>query len=368
MLPADRAVIVPSSPVAAPSSPATPRRWPRPIACGLSLWTLNATWDDLLSISVTAEALGYAHVWVSDHLCAPFGDPFQPVAEAWTTLAALAATTSRLRLGVLVSANTFRHPALVAKMAVTVDGISHGRAILGLGAGWFELEHSVFGLRFGSSAGERSQWLSESVSVLHDLLDGREVTRHGSYELTGARCVPGPLHGRMPIMIGGRGMRQTLRIAATHADMWNAFGSPADFEVRMPMLQRYCEAAGRDVKDIDISVGAQVILRDTREAALAAYAERARLNGMANHPRLTSERVWLGTPREVAERLQRYTDVGVRTFIVEMAVPHDPETLERFVTEAVPLASTARAPPRWPCRGRIVRLPLTPGSLASKNQ
>ena len=345
MSPADQPAAALSSLVRPPSVPATSSRASRPFACGLSLWTQNATWDDLLAVSRTAEALGYAHVWISDHLCAPFGDPFQPVVEAWTTLAALAATTSRVRLGVLVSANTLRHPGLVAKIAVTVDEISRGRAILGLGAGWFEFEHSVFGLRFGSTPGERSQWLSESAAVLRELLDGREVTWRGSYELSGARCVPGPVQGHMPILIGGRGMRQTLRIAATHADMWNAFGSPADFEARMPVLRRYCEAAGRDVRDIDVSVGAQVVLRDTREAAVAAYAERARRNGTANHPRLTPERVWLGTPRDVAERLRGYSEAGVSTFILEMAVPHDPETIERFVTEAVPLVSAAQAAP-----------------------
>src|SRR5712691_4576060 len=194
---------------------------------GVLLSSQAATWSELLDAAKRVDRLGYDHLWLWDHLLAVFGDPQQPVFEGWTTLAAWAVTTGRVRLGLMVSANTFRNPVLVAKMATTIDHASRGRAILGLGAAWFEPEHRAFGIDFGRSPGERLGWLDDAAGIVRDLLDGKDVTLHSKkYTLERARIAPLPLQARLPVMIGGSGERKTLRIVARYADMWNAAGSP----------------------------------------------------------------------------------------------------------------------------------------------
>ena len=146
------------------------------VKLGVLLWNQQTTWDDYEAAARRVDELGYDHLWAWDHLYAIFGDPYQPFFEGWTTLAAWAKVTSRARLGLLVGANTFRNPGLVARMAMTLDHASAGRAILGIGGAWFELEHSAHGIEFGSGFGERLEWLDESVSAMRTLLDGGEAS------------------------------------------------------------------------------------------------------------------------------------------------------------------------------------------------
>ena len=164
-----------------------------------------------------------------DHLYAIGGDPRQPVFEAWSVLAAWAMTTERVRLGLLVGANTLRNPGLVAKTAATLDHISDGRAILGLGGGRFDLEHRAYGIEFGSGFGERLDWLDEATHACRQLLDGETVNSPagGHYQFTEAVGLPLPVQRHLPIMIGGLGARKTLATVARYADLWNAFGTPA---------------------------------------------------------------------------------------------------------------------------------------------
>lgn len=147
----------------------------RPLKLGFSLWSQATGWPAMRDVAIRIDALGYDYVFTQDHLLATFGDPLQPILEGWTLLAALAASTSNVELGILVSANTFRNPGLLAKMAVTLDHVSDGRAILGLGAGWFEPEHTAHGIEFGRSPGERLRWLDASTRVIRALLDGETV-------------------------------------------------------------------------------------------------------------------------------------------------------------------------------------------------
>ena len=147
--------------------------------------------------------------------------------EGWATLAALAVLTERVRLGLLVGANTFRNPGLTAKLATTLDHLSDGRLVLGLGGGWFEREHDAFGLDFGSGFGERLDRLDEAVGLIRRLLDGERVTHEGRfYRMHDAICEPRPVQARLPILIGGSGPTKTLRTTARDADLWNAYGSP----------------------------------------------------------------------------------------------------------------------------------------------
>src|SRR3954466_10914610 len=146
---------------------------------GILLWSQGASWTEMLDAAKRVDRLGYAHLWAWDHLYAIFGDPYQPIFEGWASLAAAAVATERIRLGLLVGANTFRNPGLVAKTAATLDHISNGRAILGIGGAWFELEHKAHGLEFGGSPGERLTWFDESVGAMRRVLDGESVTSDG---------------------------------------------------------------------------------------------------------------------------------------------------------------------------------------------
>ncbi|HYM83899.1 MAG TPA: LLM class flavin-dependent oxidoreductase, partial [Candidatus Dormibacteraeota bacterium] len=199
---------------------------------GLLLWNQDATWSDVVAAARRADELGYDHVWMWDHLLSIAGDgvdPYRPIFEGWTSISALAALTSHVRLGLLVGANGLRNPGLVAKMAATLDHISDGRAILGLGAGWFEFEHVAHGIPFGASVGERIGWLDESAGIIRALLDGETVThRSEKYDFVQARHFPRPVQQHLPILIGGNGLRKSLRVVARHADLWNTMGAVAD--------------------------------------------------------------------------------------------------------------------------------------------
>src|SRR5687767_15064745 len=183
------------------------------IKVGILLWQQAAPWSEILDAAQRVDRLGYAHIWAWDHLYAIFGDPYQPIFEGWLSLAAWAKVTERTRLGLLVGANTFRNPGLTAKLATTLDHISGGRAILGLGGAWMKPEHREHGIEFGASPGERLDWLEEAAAAARALLAGETVSspEGGRYTLNGLRHQPLPLQPRLPLMIGGSGEKKTLR-------------------------------------------------------------------------------------------------------------------------------------------------------------
>ena len=146
------------------------------VRLGINLWSQASDWPGLLDAARRADELGYDHVWTWDHVYAIFGDPHQPIFEGYTALAALAQATERIRLGLFVAANTFRNPGLGVKAITTIDHISGGRAIMGIGGAWFELEHQAFGIDFGTGFGQRLDWLAEAAPAIRSLLDGGEVT------------------------------------------------------------------------------------------------------------------------------------------------------------------------------------------------
>ena len=178
---------------------------------GILLFSQAATWDEQLAAAKRIDRLGYAHLWTWDHLYAIVGDPYQPIFEGWSALAAWSMATEQTRLGLLVGANTFRNPGLVAKTAATLDHISGGRAILGIGGAWFEQEHVEYGIEFGASPGTRLAWMDEAVGAMRALLEGEAVTSppEGHYRFENLRMLPGPVQARLPIMIGGSGERKT---------------------------------------------------------------------------------------------------------------------------------------------------------------
>ena len=313
---------------------------------GINLWSQASDWPSFLAAGRRAEALGYVHLWTWDHVLAIFGDADQPIFEGYTALAALAQATERIRLGLFVGANTFRNPGLVAKSIATIDHISNGRAIVGLGGAWFGAEHQAFGIDFGSGFGQRLDWLAEAVPAVRTLLDGGEVTSEpgGRYAFDHLRMQPPPVQPHVPLMIGGGGEQKTLRIVARDADLWNVFGTPEIVAHKAEVLRRHCEEIGRDPETIERSLGCKVTIRSTE-----AEAERVRQATLA-HNRTPPERVagdtsfWTGTPEQIAETIRSYQAVGFDTFIVELAAPYDDETMTTLMQVVKPMVDGTAVP------------------------
>jgi len=226
-----------------------------PISFGIQTPQQNTTWSEMLSLWQEADSLGYDTAWVFDHFLPIFSDPTGPCMEAWTALAALAMSTHNVRVGAMVTGNTYRHPAVVAKMATTVDIISGGRLILGIGAGWFELEHQQYGIPFHTIGG-RLQRLDESLEMIKLLWTQDRSTFSGRhYKLENASFNPKPLQKpHPPILVGATGENIALGIVAKHAQMWNSFGTPEVFRNKIVRLTDHCERIGRDPATIEKSV------------------------------------------------------------------------------------------------------------------
>jgi alkanesulfonate monooxygenase SsuD/methylene tetrahydromethanopterin reductase-like flavin-dependent oxidoreductase (luciferase family) len=306
------------------------------IGLGIQLWAQNTDWPSFLTAARWVDELGYDHLWTWDHLVSAVGDPDRSVFEGYTTLAAWAAVTSRTRLGLLVGANTFRNPAVVAKTMATIDHISGGRAILGLGGGWHVREHAAFGIEFGSGFGERLDWMEEALQVIRPLLHGEEVTHAGGrYRTERLRLVPPPIQARMPIMVGGGGEKKTLRSVARHADMWNAQAPLRDIPRKLDALQAHCADVGRDPAEIELTYNCKIVIRDRTSDAQAILDEQLAANAFAPGPE--EESFWAGTVDGIAERLASFVDLGFRTFTIEELAPFDRETIERLIGEVKPL-------------------------------
>ncbi|HEV8546804.1 MAG TPA: LLM class flavin-dependent oxidoreductase [Candidatus Limnocylindrales bacterium] len=308
-------------------SPERPPTLPFPIRIGAAYWVQRTDWASLREAILAAEAAGADSLWIDDHLLCDEGDPDDPKLEGWTTLAAVAAITQHARLGLLVAANTVRNPGLTAKLAVTVDQVSGGRAILGLGGGWFEREHEAFGIDFGGGFGERLDRLDEATGLIRRLLDGERVTHAGtSYTLTDAICEPRPVQAHLPILIGGSGPRKTLRIVARHADIWNSFGTPDSIAASAAILGDHCAAIGRDPATIERTFCINVVARATRAEAESAWESYRAVH----KPSEGEGRLAVGTPAEIAADLAPYARIGFTHPILVFRSPWDIETLARL--------------------------------------
>ena len=244
----------------------------------------------------------------------------------------------------LTGCNTFRNPALLTKTVTTLDHVSQGRAILGIGAGWFELEHAALGFEFGSGSGERLDWLDESVGAMRRLLDGETVSSpaDGHYAFDEARLRPLPVQNRLPIMIGGGGEKKTLRTVARYADMWNWAGIADLDRIRHKshVLQQHCEEVGRDPAEIDQTLYVAGVIRESEAEAVAFFRGQMEAN---NHGESIYEQpdVHLTTPEKMTELIISWRELGFETIIVEIASPFDDETAERFATQIRPQVDRA---------------------------
>jgi alkanesulfonate monooxygenase SsuD/methylene tetrahydromethanopterin reductase-like flavin-dependent oxidoreductase (luciferase family) len=298
---------------------------------GFDIYPMQVTWPQVRDVAIRADALGYDSLWTWDHLYG-IDDPDHGILEAWSILAAWSPITQHATLGLLVGANTFRHPAVVAKAAVTVDHISGGRLILGLGAGWRRREHSDHGIDFGTSPGQRLRWLGESVEAIAALLRGESVWSPAGarYGFAGARHNPLPLRGAggVSILIGGGGERRTLPIVARYADLWHHRGSVEALARKRDILAEHCIAAGRDPSSIELCFGPYAIIRDDPKVARRVLDET--LAGTGERYDGDPDGAWLGPPEDIAERWRPFAEAGFRHLIASLAPPFDPETVERL--------------------------------------
>ena len=305
---------------------------PTAVRVGPLIWAQHTPWPDLVEAAALADRLGYDDIWAWDHLIPIKGRPSGPIHEALITVAGWAAATSQARLGIMVAANTFRNPALLVKMITSLDHMSAGRMVLGLGAAWFEPEHRAFGFDFGSGPGDRLDRLDDAAQMIADLLHGRPASAHGPfYTVDGVTNEPAPVQAHLPLLIGGGGERKTLQTVARYADIWNIGGDLDEVRHKEAVLREWCDRVGRDEGQIERSLGVgPVVIRTglarAREAAVAIGAH----NGDWDEPML------LGSPDQIVDHLAPFVELGFRTFHYDLPAPFDRETLERFVGEVKP--------------------------------
>ena len=283
---------------------------------------------------VQADRLGYHSGTLIDLLTAP-------VLECWTTLAAFAALTDRIRLVPLVLANLYRHPAVLAKMAATLDVISGGRLELGIGAGGDESDHLAAGLPFPSTS-VRVAMLGEAVEVIKGLWSGEEVSFKGKYyRLDAARCVPTPVQKpRPPILIGGHGETYLLGAAAIHADICNMrFDmSVEDHYQKRRILEEQCRRVGRDLSEIETSHNANLLIAEDQAALGRLLSSEAQKRGISvDDFKSTLGNSIVGTPEHCARQLRRYVDSGVTYFFLLFPHPIDLTQVRLFSREVIPL-------------------------------
>src|SRR5262245_18587475 len=287
----------------------------RPLRFGVTLPQIKRSWAEARDAAIEFDRLGFDSVWVCDHL---YGVPMPnlPILEAWSELAAVAAITERVELGTLVTPPFFRNPAVLAKQVATIDQISNGRVIVGLGSGWFASEYEAYGAPF-PPVSERLQALAETCEILRRLWSEEQATFAGATaRVEQAWCEPKPVR-RPPILIGGGGERKLLRLAAKHADIWNNLAvNQGQLGAKVEVLRRHCEAVDRDPASIEISQQWFVVIAADEQAAREALAKATRIYGGHMGGGLEEHGIW-GTPEQVIERIAAHRGLGCTLFVME---------------------------------------------------
>jgi alkanesulfonate monooxygenase SsuD/methylene tetrahydromethanopterin reductase-like flavin-dependent oxidoreductase (luciferase family) len=306
----------------------------------------GTTFADLSRAWRTIDELGLHSAWVMDHLLPmpyPSGrTPADGCFESWTLLSALAQVTSRVQVGCLVTSNTFRNPVLLAKMATTVDHATGGRAVLGIGAGWYEPDHAGSGLAFPGSA-ERVDRLAEAIQVLRYCWAGGDAGFYGKFysAAPGIPALPRPARGTVPLLVGGNGPR-VMRLAARYADMWNMYAPTYQSFARLARrFDRYCVEAGRGPGSVAKTLHMPFSIARSRDEVRARW--RAEFCGAANVEELVATGAMVsGTVDEVIGQLQRYLDEGADGFVLGFEPPFVPESLHLLAHEVMPTLQACR--------------------------
>ena len=307
--------------------------------------TNDKLFDHVVMLATTAEKAGFDSVWVMDHFyqLPNIGPRTEPMLEAYTVLSGIAARTNSVRMGALVTGVTYRNPALLAKTVTTLDIVSAGRAILGLGAAWNEDEHRGYGYDF-PPVGERLSRLEEALQICRAMFREQASTFKGRYyHVEGALNFPRPVQPNgPPIMVGGGGEQRTLKLVAQYADMCNIFGDAATVRHKVDVLERHCETVGRDPETIVKTRLGTLLIRKTE-----AEAERV-FQQLLDRPGINQEYVrsvvMVGGPDRVAEQAQQLLDAGLDGLIFNM--PHMEDS------EAIELAGRTLARLQQPARSR----------------
>ncbi len=298
--------------------------WPNP----------RSNYEDTKTLAQHAEATGWDTLWLADHFL-PDEDELIPVHESWITLAALARDVPRVRLGTMVTSNTYRHPAVLANMVTTLDNLSGGRVVLGLGSGWQQNEHEAYGIPYGT-AGSRLRMLDEACQVIKGLFTNEYSDFEGEfYQLKRAPLEPKPVQEKLPLMIGGGGEKVTLKIAAKYADEWNVWGDVDTLVKKMKILDQHCETVGRNPAEIERSGVALLFLSEDE-----SYLKRMK------SLRMPSPAI-IGNVNEVRDIVAAYDEAGVKELIVPDftlgtligAGQEKLNLMEKFIKEVAPIAS-----------------------------
>ena len=282
---------------------------------GVTLPQIKRTWEEARDAAIEIDRLAFDSVWVCDHM---YGvpNPALPIFEAWSQLAAVAAITTRVELGTLVTPPFFRNAGVLAKQVATIDHVSNGRTLMGLGAGWFPPEFEAYGNPF-PSLGQRMRGLEETAQALRSLWTEPSTTLSGDHvQLKDAVCEPKPVR-TPPILIGGTGERVLMGIVARHADIWNNMAvTQGQLEQKVEALRRRCGEEGRDFDSLTVSQQCVVIIEETEDAARASLAKANKVYGGHMGAALEEHGIW-GTPDQVVEAIDRHRSLGCTGFVIE---------------------------------------------------
>jgi F420-dependent oxidoreductase-like protein len=306
------------------------------IRFGLHSGPQNVSFEDYLQLVRRAEELGYDWISDFDHFMPIFGDPDGGCFEGTSLMAAMAAHTSRIHVGILVTGVTYRHPAVAANIAATIDHISGGRAEYGVGAAWFEKEHDQYGIPF-PRIGVRMDMLDEACRIMRGLWTEERFSFEGKhFQLKDAQCDPKPVQDHLPLVIGGSGEKRTLRIVAEHGDIWNTFlGEIDEFKHKLSVLEGHCNDVGRDPADIRKSLTFRMVLAEDEKAA---EERRSRMG-----PSPAGRQMFVGTPEQAVEQIRPFAELGGGDFLLAAAAPYQWETIELVAREVAPAVREAVA-------------------------
>ena len=297
--------------------------------------------NSILDEAFLCEELGYDSIWISDHLIGMYENPGDPRFECWTTSTALLANTTRIKMGQLVMANPFRHPPLLAKMAATLDNISEGRLILGLGTGWHEGEFEAYGYPYESPR-DRVRRLDEAAEIIKKMWTEPSPSFEGDfYRISKAYCAPKPVQRpHPPLMLAGGGEQLTLRTVARYADISNFaawMGSTKDFRHKINVLNRHCLEVGRDFNEITKSWAAYILISEDEKKAemdISEYTKNMQIrcgtSSVNRTPRL------VGTPENIAAQIESYREEGCELFILRFMGGNQEKELSLFADEVLP--------------------------------
>jgi F420-dependent oxidoreductase-like protein len=306
----------------------------RRIRFGIQTPQEGATYAALAEHWREAERLGYDTIWLDDHFYPVVTPPHTDQLESWVTLAALARETSRIRFGTLVGCSSYRNPALVAKMAASLDVISGGRLEFGLGAGWFQQEYEAYGYEFPPVKQRLAQFAEALEICVRMWRDERASFAGTCYRVDQAWNRPQPLQKpHPPIVIGGGGEKVLLRLVARYAQVWNMGGSPAEFADKIKILDRHCAEVGRDPRDIERSWFGPLLIDDDAERLDRRLKKRAAAGGVGA---ALDQRMIAGTPDQVIGRIREFVGLGVTHFIAMFGRVDDLRATRLFAETVIP--------------------------------